>query len=221
MQNTQVVPKDSRTLACGCEFRSWGPGFRLKYTVTALAVLPSFHFGLLSLEEPKSYFSSFTMLPRALTYSPIQEIDEDDSTTEKLLGHWLSPRVNHKISRYRSFWNHYWAYFTHGALLLVLIFFFCLWMRARVQILKFAVYCKSHFVKVQKQTTWNLSTAPANVAVEYYKELTVFNGTFNHPSVYRGYPTPEIDAAWRRISQDGEDCITLTLIHATDCQLSS
>ena len=161
------------------------------------------------------------MLPRALTYSPIQEIDEDDSTTEKLLGHWLSPRVNHKISRFRSFWNHYWAYFTHGALLLVLIFFFCLWMRARVQILKFAVYCKSHFVKVQKQTTWNLSTAPANVAVEYYKELTVFNGTFNHPSVYRGYPTPEIDAAWRRISQDGEDYITLTLIHATDCQLSS
>ncbi|KDR68280.1 hypothetical protein GALMADRAFT_78890, partial [Galerina marginata CBS 339.88] len=39
-------------------------------------------------------------------------------------------------------------------------------------------------------------------AVEYYKELTVWNGTLNYPSIYRGYPTPEIDAAWRRISQD-------------------
>jgi len=124
--------------------------------------------------------------PRTLTYSPVQQIDEDDSVTEKLLGHWLNPQLHHKMSRYRSFWMRYWAYFTHGALLCVSILFFILWMRARhgVQIPKFAVY------------------SPANVAVEYHKELTVFNGTFNHPSIYRGYPTPEIDAAWLRISQD-------------------
>ena len=90
------------------------------------------------------------MLPRALTYSPVKEMDEDDSATEKLLQveHWLNPRVNHKISRYRSFWNHYCAYFTHGTLLLVLILFFCLWMRDRVQVPKFAVYCKSYFAQV-------------------------------------------------------------------------
>ncbi|KDR73859.1 hypothetical protein GALMADRAFT_71587, partial [Galerina marginata CBS 339.88] len=39
-------------------------------------------------------------------------------------------------------------------------------------------------------------------AVEYHREMTVFNGTFDYPSPYRGYPTPEIDAAWRRITQD-------------------
>ena len=62
------------------------------------------------------------------------------------------------------------------------------------------------------QTTKKLiSTAPANIAVEYYKELIFFNGTLNHPSVYRGYPTSEIDAAWLRISQDGEDCISLNI----------
>ncbi|KAF8813235.1 hypothetical protein BYT27DRAFT_7335163 [Phlegmacium glaucopus] len=124
------------------------------------------------------------MLPRALAYSPVQQTDEDDSATEKLLGHWFHPEARHKISRYRSFWIHHWAYFTHGALLSVSILFFWLWMRARVQIPKFIVY------------------SPANVAVEYNKEFTVFNGTFNYPSVYRGYPTPEIDAAWLRISQD-------------------
>ena len=113
------------------------------------AVLPSFQFSLLSLAKLKSHFSSFTMLPRALTYSPVQEIDKDDSATEKLLGHWLDHRENHKISRYRSFLNHYWVYFTHGALLLLIILFFCLWMRDRVQkkIPKIAVYCKSYLFK--------------------------------------------------------------------------
>ena len=95
------------------------------------------------------------MLPRALTYSPVQQIDEDDSVTEKLLGHWYNPQLHDKMSRYRSFWIRHWAYFTHGALLSVSILFFILWMRARVQIPKFAVYCKSSFVSVRnlKQTT--------------------------------------------------------------------
>jgi len=119
------------------------------------------------------------MLPRAITYSPVQQNDEDDSAIEKLLGERLNAKVHHKISQ---FWIHHWAYFTHGALLSVSILFFSLWMRARrVQIPKFAVY------------------SPANVAVEYNKDLTVFNGTLNYPSVYRGYPTPEIDAAWREL----------------------
>ena len=47
--------------------------------------------------------------------------------------------------------------------------------------------------------------------MEYYKELIPFNGTLNYPSVYRGFPTLEIDAAWDRVSQDGEDCISLNI----------
>ncbi|KDR76723.1 hypothetical protein GALMADRAFT_33089, partial [Galerina marginata CBS 339.88] len=31
-----------------------------------------------------------------------------------------------------------------------------------------------------------------------------FNGTLEYPSIYRGNPTPELDAAWQKISQDGK-----------------
>jgi hypothetical protein len=46
--------------------------------------------------------------------------------------------------------------------------------------------------------------APANVAIEYQKEFTIFNGTFDFPSIYRGEPTPERDEAWHRISKGGK-----------------
>lgn len=49
--------------------------------------------------------------------------------------------------------------------------------------------------------------APANVAVEYYEDLTTFKGTFNHSSIYRGDPTLEIDEAWERVSTGGEHCL--------------
>ena len=98
--------------------------------------------------------SSFTMFPRVFTYSPVKhwQTDEDDVATEKLLGHSLNPQIHHKISRYWSFWIHHcqWPYFIHGALLSVSILFFCLWIRARAQIPKFAVYCKSCFASGPK-----------------------------------------------------------------------
>ena len=49
----------------------------------------------------------------------------------------------------------------------------------------------------------NLLLAPANVAVEYNKEITTFNGTFEFDSIYRGKLTPELDAAWSRVGIDG------------------
>jgi mycotoxin biosynthesis protein UstYa len=49
----------------------------------------------------------------------------------------------------------------------------------------------------------NLLLAPANVAVEYNKEVTTFNGTFEMDSIYRGKPSPELDAAWSRVGIDG------------------
>ena len=58
--------------------------------------------------------------------------------------------------------------------------------------------------------------------MEYYKDPIVLNGTFDFPSIYRGYPSPELDAAWRAITQEGEDCITsLINICITGCQLNS
>ncbi|KAG1768891.1 hypothetical protein EV702DRAFT_979147, partial [Suillus placidus] len=43
-------------------------------------------------------------------------------------------------------------------------------------------------------------TAPANVAIE--PVIIRFNGTLDFPSIYRGPPSPEIDAAWARIAGD-------------------
>ncbi|KAG1813507.1 uncharacterized protein BJ212DRAFT_394744 [Suillus subaureus] len=42
--------------------------------------------------------------------------------------------------------------------------------------------------------------SPAIVAVE--PVIVRFNGTLDFPSIYRGPPSPEIDAAWARIAQD-------------------
>ncbi|KAH9947885.1 hypothetical protein B0H21DRAFT_691211 [Amylocystis lapponica] len=41
-----------------------------------------------------------------------------------------------------------------------------------------------------------------NNIVEY--ETITFNGTLDYPSIYRGPPSPEIDAAWDRLSDDGK-----------------
>lgn len=41
-------------------------------------------------------------------------------------------------------------------------------------------------------------TAPAHEAVKY--QTVRFNGTLNFPSPYSGAPTPELDAAWDRIT---------------------
>ncbi|KAF8877558.1 hypothetical protein CPB84DRAFT_1688693, partial [Gymnopilus junonius] len=38
-------------------------------------------------------------------------------------------------------------------------------------------------------------------AIEYQKDLTTFNGSFDFPSIYRGNPSPELDDAWFRISK--------------------
>lgn len=44
--------------------------------------------------------------------------------------------------------------------------------------------------------------APANEAIEYH--TTVFNGSFDFPSIYRGVPTQDIDDAWNQVSREGE-----------------
>jgi len=88
-------------------------------------------------------------------------------------------------SRYQRFWLKHWAWFTHGALFCLSTILLVLVIQAQSQAITFPdIY------------------SPANVAVEYNKELTTFNGTFDFGSIYRGEHSPELDAAWDRISQD-------------------
>lgn len=46
------------------------------------------------------------------------------------------------------------------------------------------------------------TTAPAIDAVEYHNVR--FNGTLTWPSEFRGTPSPELDAAWKRIAANSE-----------------
>ncbi|KAF9554911.1 hypothetical protein CPC08DRAFT_821399 [Agrocybe pediades] len=121
------------------------------------------------------------------TYSPVEQIDEDEGAIEKLLGQNSHPLAHPRGSRVRNFWARYWAHITHGSLGALSLLFFCLWLHARTKV---TVY--NPMMRVY---------SPANVAVEYNKELTKFNGTFDWPSEYRGQPSEEIDAEWWRISQ--------------------
>jgi len=38
-------------------------------------------------------------------------------------------------------------------------------------------------------------------AVGDFSETITFNGTFDFPSIYRGYPDESVDAAWKRITK--------------------
>jgi len=118
-------------------------------------------------------------------YSSLQQNDEE--CVEKLLPvecrddyAGSSDQSRHK----RKFWSKYWAWFTHGALVCSSTMLFVMLIQARSQPIKFTVY------------------SPANVAVEYNKEVTTFNGTFEMDSIYRGKPSPELDAAWSRVGID-------------------
>ncbi|KJA15269.1 hypothetical protein HYPSUDRAFT_149341 [Hypholoma sublateritium FD-334 SS-4] len=62
--------------------------------------------------------------------------------------------------------------------------------------------------------------APANTAVEYYKELIPFNGSFNYTSIYRGTPNKESDAAWIRISTGGNFFLSLPTTRINKKQLT-
>ncbi|KAG2038079.1 hypothetical protein BDR03DRAFT_1091496 [Suillus americanus] len=69
---------------------------------------------------------------------------------------------------------------SHGVLMFITLVFFVLWVRAP-SIDDVVLY------------------SPANEAVEYVGIIR-FNGTLGTPSIYRGPPSPEINAAWDRIS---------------------
>ncbi|KAG2127965.1 hypothetical protein DEU56DRAFT_915576 [Suillus clintonianus] len=79
---------------------------------------------------------------------------------------------------------HLWPWLSDGVLICTSMFFFILWMRTPSAPLHDDIPVYS----------------PASGAVESI--LVRFNGTLNFPSIYRGPPSPEIDAAWARIAHN-------------------
>ena len=83
------------------------------------------------------------------TYTPVEQLDEEEGSIEKLLGqdsHPIIPLAHYKGSRVRNFWTRYHAYVTHGSLGVLAILFFCLWIHARTTVKVYnpmmRVYCE-------------------------------------------------------------------------------
>ncbi|KJA17777.1 hypothetical protein HYPSUDRAFT_45945 [Hypholoma sublateritium FD-334 SS-4] len=127
------------------------------------------------------------MFSRSSEYSAVTRRSEELDDTEKLLSHNTSSNSyrsgSEKLSATKLVLNSYWAYLTHGILLLFCFVFLFLWSRARRQ-----------------ASITTLPYSPSNAGLEFEKEHTIFKGSFRAPSIYRGQPTPELDEAWFNIS---------------------
>ena len=49
--------------------------------------------------------------------------------------------------------------------------------------------------------------APALKDIDSVYKPTKFNGTLDHPSIYRQAPSPEVDSAWDRLEKGKESCL--------------
>ncbi|KAG2068292.1 hypothetical protein BDR04DRAFT_1158121 [Suillus decipiens] len=107
-------------------------------------------------------------------YSPLDVVDDDGT---KLLdsGIAISPSAKYRFL-------YLWPWLSHGALMSMTLVFFILWAQA-------------------PSMDDVVLFSPANEAVESIG-IIQFNGSFDATSIYRGSPSPEIDAAWDKISLD-------------------
>jgi hypothetical protein len=118
------------------------------------------------------------MVEDASHHSPVGTVDNDD---EKSFG---------DAERFRTElhpkWHILcaWPMLSHGALICASMLFFALWMGTPSPHLHDDIPIYS----------------PASGAVE--SMIVRFNGTLDFPSIYRGPPSPEIDAAWARVARD-------------------
>lgn len=105
-------------------------------------------------------------------YSPFDVVN-DDSTKLLNSGIATSPPP-------RSRFLHLWPWLSYGVLMSITLVFFTLWVQAP-SIDDIVIF------------------SPANEAVESIG-IIKFNGSFGDTSVYRGSPSPELDAAWDKIT---------------------
>ncbi|KAH7919151.1 hypothetical protein BV22DRAFT_876521 [Leucogyrophana mollusca] len=114
-------------------------------------------------------------------YSPVGEVDDDEakpfhSGAEGFPATPPSP-LKSRFLRLPS-------WLSHGILVCTSLLFFTLWMETG------STYVHEHLPIY----------SPASIVVE--SQVVRFNGTLDFPSIYRGHPSPELDAAWARISHD-------------------
>ncbi|KAG1883787.1 hypothetical protein F4604DRAFT_1920293 [Suillus subluteus] len=106
-------------------------------------------------------------------YSPVDVVDDDDT---KLLDGGIAATSPPPRSRFA----HLWPWLSHGVLMSITLVFFTLWAQAP---------------SIDDVVLFS----PANEAVESIG-IVKFNGSFGATSIYRGSPSPELDAAWDSVS---------------------
>ncbi|KAG2068291.1 hypothetical protein BDR04DRAFT_1232905 [Suillus decipiens] len=114
-------------------------------------------------------------------YPPTNTVETNDGDDEKLFGD--TERFGAEFRPESHTGLRLWL--THGVLICTSILSFTLWMRTP---------------STQLRNDIPGIYSPANVAIE--PVFVRFNGTLDFPSIYRGPPSPEVDAAWNRISID-------------------
>ncbi|KIK42898.1 hypothetical protein CY34DRAFT_804473 [Suillus luteus UH-Slu-Lm8-n1] len=112
-----------------------------------------------------------------IKHSPVDAVD---SVEERLLGDAGSfrPEPHPKLHSILCMW----PMLSHGTLMCASLLFFALWMCTPSPYLHDDIPIYS----------------PASGAVE--STIVRFNGTLDFPSIYRGPPSPAVDAAWDRIA---------------------
>lgn len=123
-------------------------------------------------------------------YSPVDEADNEDA---KLLyrGTAIKP-----LSKSRFLHVSLWL--IHGVLIFITLLFFTLWVRAPLKD-DILLYCR-WTDGMTEMPYWPI-TAPANEAIE--TSIVRFNGSWDRHSPYRGSPSPDLEAAWDRVTADG------------------
>ncbi|KAG0707984.1 hypothetical protein DFH29DRAFT_561356 [Suillus ampliporus] len=108
-------------------------------------------------------------------YSPVDGVDDDDA---KLLDGGTETRPPSK-----SCFLHLWPWPSHSVLMFITMLFFTLWAQAP-SIDDIVMY------------------SPENEAMESIG-IARLNGSLGATSIYRGSPSPELDAVWDNIAVDG------------------
>lgn len=109
-------------------------------------------------------------------YSPVDTVDDDQKLSGDAERFGAEPRPKSRTHR---------LWLTHGMLICTSFLSFTSWMRT-----------PSIHLRIDTPSLYS----PANVAIE--PVIVRFNGTLDYPSIYRGPPSPEIDAAWDKISHN-------------------
>ncbi|KIJ57624.1 hypothetical protein HYDPIDRAFT_44860, partial [Hydnomerulius pinastri MD-312] len=120
-------------------------------------------------------------------YPPPSDVAKDDDSLEALLGDSVEDTTTRREAaiHHRKSQRHL-SLAIHALLILVATTFFALWIRS----------LPPKTCPLDPLLTYS----PVNEAVEYVN--VHFNGSVQSTSIFRGDPSPEIDAAWRRVSTD-------------------